>query len=73
MPVKNFLRFGYRRFNRRAAQSHSLEFSSVTSLISVVKQLPVRLGLFADENKDPRSQRQNVEKENGRAQIQAEP
>ncbi len=35
----------------------------MTSLISVVKQLPVRLGLFADENKDASGQRYDVEKE----------
>ncbi len=44
----------------------------MTSLISVVKQLPVRLGLFADENKDASGQRYDVEKEDGRPEIQAE-
>jgi hypothetical protein len=32
-----------------------------------------RLGLFADENKDASGQRYDVEKKDGRAEIQAEP
>jgi hypothetical protein len=32
-----------------------------------------RLGLFADENKDASGQRYDIEKKDGRAEIQAEP